>query len=84
MFRSFFPEPRLFFISLALWAVICVTGWYTIGPSIAASVGLVDGGAPAIGPERFWSPSFLFFYLYYAVTVGAFAAFWWFRSRHEW
>lgn len=84
MFRSFFPEPRLFFISLALWAVICVTGWYTVGPAIAAAVGLVDGGAPAIGPERFWSPSFLWFYLYYAVTVGAFAAFWWFRSRHEW
>jgi peptide/bleomycin uptake transporter len=84
MFRSFFPDPRLFFISLALWAVICVTGWYTVGPSIAAAIGLVDAGAPIIGPERFWSPSFLWFYLYYAVTVGAFAAFWWYRSKHEW
>jgi peptide/bleomycin uptake transporter len=84
MFRSFFPEPRLFFISLVIWSVICVAGWYAIGPSIAAAIGLADAGTPAIGPERFWSPSFVFFYLYYAVTVGVFAAFWWYRSKHEW
>ena len=26
MFRSFFPEPKLFFTSLFVWAAICVTG----------------------------------------------------------
>ncbi|MGB8819373.1 MAG: peptide antibiotic transporter SbmA [Rhizobiaceae bacterium] len=84
MFRSFFPEPRLFFISLVFWAVVCITGWYTIGPMIAGGLGLLDTGEPAIGPERFWSPSFLWFYIYYCVAVGLFAAFWWQRSKHEW
>ena len=41
-------------------------------------------GSAVIGPERFWSPSFIWFYIYYAITVGLFAAFWWFRTRHEW
>ncbi len=28
MFLSFFPKPKLFFLSFALWALICVLGWY--------------------------------------------------------
>lgn len=28
MFLSFFPKPKLFFISFALWALACVLGWY--------------------------------------------------------
>lgn len=84
MFRSFFPEPRLFIISLIGWAVICVTGWYTVGEIMAGWIGLTQQGAPIIGPSRFWSNSFLWFYVYYSVTVGMFAAFWWMRSKHEW
>ncbi|SBS25927.1 Peptide antibiotic transporter SbmA [Marinomonas spartinae] len=29
MFLSFFPKPKLFFLSFALWALVCVIGWYT-------------------------------------------------------
>lgn len=28
MFLSFFPKPKLFFLSFALWALVCVIGWY--------------------------------------------------------
>ncbi|MEO9654497.1 peptide antibiotic transporter SbmA [Marinomonas sp.] len=28
MFRSFFPNPKIFFLSFAGWALICVLGWY--------------------------------------------------------
>jgi peptide/bleomycin uptake transporter len=28
VFLSFFPKPKLFFISFALWALACVLGWY--------------------------------------------------------
>ncbi len=84
MFRSFFPEPRLFFISLIIWAVVCVTGWYTIGETVAGWIGLGGPAEDIIGPGRFWSHSFLWFYIYYAVSVGLFAAFWWVRSKHEW
>jgi peptide/bleomycin uptake transporter len=84
MFRSFFPEPRLFFITLLIWAIVCVTGWYTIGETMAGWIGLGGPAEDIIGPGRFWSHSFLWFYIYYAVTVGLFAAFWWARSKHEW
>ncbi|RCX07939.1 peptide antibiotic transporter SbmA [Marinomonas foliarum] len=30
MFQSFFPKPKLFFLSFALWALVCVIGWYSI------------------------------------------------------
>lgn len=30
MFQSFFPKPKLFFLSFALWALVCVIGWYAI------------------------------------------------------
>ena len=30
MFLSFFPKPKLFFISFALWALASVLGWYLV------------------------------------------------------
>ncbi|MCF7363786.1 peptide transporter [Vibrio diazotrophicus] len=30
MFSSFFPKPKLFFLSFVLWALVCVIGWYTV------------------------------------------------------
>ncbi|SDH21985.1 peptide/bleomycin uptake transporter [Vibrio xiamenensis] len=39
MFDSFFPKPKLFFFSFALWSLLCVVGWYTqvhdLGPSLS-------------------------------------------------
>ena len=84
MFRSFFPEPRLFFISLVVWATVCVTGWYTIGDTVAGWIGLGGPYQDIIGVGRFWSAQFIWFYIYYAIATGLFSAFWWVRSRHEW
>ena len=84
MFRSFFPEPRLFFISLVVWATVCVTGWYTIGDTVAGWIGLGGPYEDIIGVGRFWSAQFIWFYIYYAIATGLFSAFWWVRSRHEW
>jgi peptide/bleomycin uptake transporter len=84
MFRSFFPEPRLFFISLVIWATVCVTGWYTIGDTIAGWIGL--GGPPEeiIGVTKFISKKFLWFYLYYAVATFVFYFFWSKFRPHIW
>ncbi|WP_217495155.1 hypothetical protein [Vibrio sonorensis] len=30
MFDSFFPKAKWFFISFAVWALLCVIGWYTL------------------------------------------------------
>lgn len=40
MFRSFFPNPKLFFISFALWALLCVLGWYLVIQNMGDSLSL--------------------------------------------
>ena len=86
MFRSFFPNPRLFFWSAIAWAVACVVCWYAGGSALGAGIGL---GEPSddmlpIGVERFWARSFLWFYLYFGVAVAIFAAAWQILAPHPW
>jgi peptide/bleomycin uptake transporter len=84
MFRSFFPQPKLFFISLAVWAVICITGWYTIGPTIGGWIGLGGTSEGIIGVEKFISDPFLWYYIYYTVCAVAFYLFWRTYQPHPW
>lgn len=87
MFVSFFPKPRLLFISAGAWALVAILLWYEGGQSLGAIVGLPPPAAdasPIIGVSVFWSPAFLWFYIYYAVAVTAFAGFWFVYSPHRW
>ena len=88
MFVSFFPAPRLFFGSVVLWIAICVAVWYMGADSLGEWFGLgevaAEEGARAVGVEVFWSPPFLWFYIYYAVAVAIFAAFWMWFAPHPW
>lgn len=87
MFVSFFPRPRLFFISAAAWSLITILVWYAGGDSLGAYIGLPPPSPKttvAAGAAAFWSPAFLWFYVYYAVAVGAFAGFWFVYSPHRW
>jgi len=87
VFLSFFPKPRLFFISAAVWSLIAIVLWYGGGEGLGAHVGLPPlpaGAAPVVGVAVFWSTPFLWFYVYYAVAVAAFAGFWFFHSPHRW
>ena len=73
MFVSFFPAPRWFFGSALLWVAITVAAWYMGADSIGDWFGLgevADEGARAVGAEVFWSPPFLWFYIYYTLAVG--------------
>jgi peptide/bleomycin uptake transporter len=85
VFVSFFPAPRVFFWSAIAWAAVCITGWYSGGEALGAALGLrtPEGGLP-IGVSRFWSGPFLWFYLYYAAAVGAFALAWRTLAPHPW
>ena len=79
MFVSFFPRPRLFFWSVLIWTALSMALWY------GYASGLVDSSAAAvIGVSRFWSTPFLWFYLYYVVSVAIFAGFWMVFSPHPW
>ena len=87
MFVSFFPKPKLFFLSAALWSLAAVLFWFFGGAEIGALVGLPPAAAdapPIIGISVFWSPPFLWFYLYYLAGVLIFYAFWAWYSPHPW
>jgi peptide/bleomycin uptake transporter len=83
MFVSFFPRPRLFFPSVAVWTVLCVLLWYGAGRHFGAHLGF-GGEEAAIGIASFWSPASLWFDLYFALSVSVFASLWHQVSPHPW
>ncbi|MFC6167948.1 peptide antibiotic transporter SbmA [Acinetobacter terrestris] len=87
MFRSFFPNPKWFFLSLLLWFLINVALWYSGGSGWGTFLGFAPGYHEAelpIGVSRFWTPSFLWFYLWFLVSTVIFALFWRIKSSNPW
>lgn len=87
MFISFFPRPKLFFSSVLLWSLLAILGWYEGGANLGHLIGLPPAAAdaaPIIGARIFWSAPFVWFYIYFAVVVFAFYAFWSWFSPHLW
>ena len=87
LFLSFFPKPKLFFISFVVWSLVAVAFWYGGGEQLGAVFGmppLAADAPPITGISAFWSPAFIWFYLYFALVVGLFAAFWYVYSPHRW
>ncbi len=87
MFRSFFPLPRLFFLSALIWASIVVSFWYLSGDGLGRWLGfdLPQGEVdPVIGIGYFVTPQIIWFYCYYAIVSGLFALFWFYYSPHRW
>ena len=60
--------------------------WYTVGDQIGSALGftLVEASEPVVGIEYFYTPAFLWFYLFYVVWVALFALFWFVYSPHRW
>ncbi len=87
MFVSFFPSPRLFFWSAAIWTLACVLFWFFVARDAGHLIGLEnppDGTPPIIGATVFWSKPFLWFYIYFGVIVALFAGFWRIFAPHPW
>jgi len=88
MFVSFFPRPvPFFFASATIWTVLCVAFWYAAGADLGRALGFAipqESTAGEVGVQVFWSPTFLWFYCYYAAAVVAFTGFWSFYSPHPW
>lgn len=87
MFVSFFPQPKLFFLSAIAWTAVAVAVWYVFGADAGAWFGLpplAENAPPIIGVSIFWSPAFLWFYVYFAIVVAIFAAFWMVYAPHPW
>ena len=87
MFKSFFPNPKWFFASLVLWFIINIALWYTGGNTWGQYLGFPKGYVEAelaISVTRFWSPQFLWFYIWFFVATAIFAIFWKFKSDNPW
>ncbi len=85
MFKSFFPNPRLFFTSVVVYSALCSSIWYGFNEQIGAFFGFnLESSEPVIGLGHFVTDSFLLFYLYYFVSAGLFAAFWFKVEKHPW
>jgi peptide/bleomycin uptake transporter len=79
MFVSFFPRPKLFFISAIVWTALAMTVWY------AFAAELIGSSAPGgVGVAIFWSTRSLWFDLYFALVVAIFAGFWMWFAPHRW
>ena len=83
MFKSFFPKPGPFLLSAILWSLIAVIFWQAGGGEWLTRLSGASKDVP-ISAARFWSGSYLIFYAYFALCVGAFALFWFTFSPHRW
>ncbi len=85
MFKSFFPNPRLFFLSVVGYSAVCVFIWYGFSEQIGAFFGLdLSESAPVIGLGHFLTDSFLLFYGYYFLSTALFTLFWFKVAPHRW
>lgn len=88
MFRSFFPNPRLFFTAAAVWTAFCMTVWFTIGPALQSvlSLGPILGVAPTEAqPDPFFSTDKVWLYQYILVTGYLFCLPWyWIGGNRRW
>ena len=84
MFVSFFPRPRLFFWSAALWTALAVALWYAGAKAFGARLGLPPDTHPVIGIRMFWTPGFIWFCLYFVAAAGLFVGFWRVFAPHPW
>jgi peptide/bleomycin uptake transporter len=87
MFKSFFPSPKLFFTSAAIWGLAAVLFWFFVGKNSGGAIGLPnppEGAEPVIGAQVFLSKPFLWFYVYFSVVVGIFSGVWWMIDKHPW
>jgi peptide/bleomycin uptake transporter len=87
MFRSFFPRPRLFFSSAALWSIFGIFLWMISAKDWGSAIGLPnfpEGTAPIIGAQALIAAPHIYFFLYFAGIGAVFALFWKFFSPHPW
>lgn len=79
MFVSFFPRPKLFFVSVIVWTALAMTLWYAFAAELIGSS--ASGG---VGVAIFWTTRSLWFDLYFSLCVAIFAGFWMWFSPHPW
>jgi peptide/bleomycin uptake transporter len=81
MFVSFFPRPKMFFLSAVIWTSLAMALWYGFADNLWGTSTPAD---TPVGVAMFWSPQSLWFDLYFALGVALFAGFWNLVAPHPW
>jgi peptide/bleomycin uptake transporter len=76
----------MFFWSAAIWSLVCIIGWYAGGEALGNRFGFAipEGSEQIVGVGIFWSPDFLWFYIYFAAASLFFYVFWAWFEPHPW
>lgn len=78
MFVSFFPRPKLFFLSAIVWTSLAMLVWYGFASN------LFEAPQRPVGLATFTSAPALWFDLYFAACAASFAAIWMLLAPHPW
>jgi len=99
MFHSFFPNPKLYFGSFAVYSIICVLLWFFVLVDLGTSLSLggifgfgfpaelaveADDAAKAAHAAALSSAKTFWFYQFFLVAIFAFCAFWMNVYKHPW
>lgn len=85
MFQSFFPQPKYFFSSLAVWSGFLILVWYSFGKTIGETLGFdLTETETVIGLGHFVTSEFLWFDIFFAFGALVFFFVWRSRSPHGW
>ncbi len=91
MFASFFPRPKLFFLSAVGWFFVALAVWHLGGSTLHSTLNLADSislfkapvledgeSAPFMTPEKLWN------YSYIVLATILFCVIWFFIDRNKW
>jgi len=86
MFQSFFPRPRMFFLSALGWFLVSLAIWHGFADGLASSFSLMREALPTIEGERppFLNPDKVWVYQYIVLTTILFCVAWFFIDRNRW
>jgi len=99
MFHSFFPNPKLYFGSFAVYSILCILLWFflLIGLGTSLSLGGIfgfgfpaelasdaDDAAKVAHASALSSANTFWFYQFFLVAIFAFCAFWMNVYKHPW
>ncbi|NKL10070.1 peptide antibiotic transporter SbmA [Rhizobium leguminosarum] len=85
MFHSFFPQPKAFFTSLAIWTLAAIFGWYFFAAGLGASLGVapIPEEQQPIDLSFFLLPENVWFYSYFLLSAVIFCGAWHLKALHH-
>ncbi|NKK68754.1 peptide antibiotic transporter SbmA [Rhizobium leguminosarum bv. viciae] len=81
MFHSFFPQPKAFFTSLAIWTLAAIFGWYFFAAGLG--VAPIPEEQQPIDLSFFLLPENVWFYSYFLLSAVIFCGAWHLKALHH-